>query len=96
MVMINLDKKEKTKQGKISLFIPLLVLSLVGTKLDLIEQEEVSSKEARELANKYGLEFKIVSSRIPYGVKDLLNNLVQKYDQLGKESSGDQALSDDY
>ena len=26
----------------------------------------------------------------------MLNNLVQKYDQLGKESSGDQALSDDY
>ncbi|KAI0464635.1 GTPase Ypt5 [Komagataella kurtzmanii] len=55
-----------------------IVVALVGNKLDLEAERKVSTKEAKEYADEFGLIFKEISAKTGEGIKDVFHSIASK------------------
>ena len=52
-----------------------MIFDIVGNKMDLYQNEEISEKEAREYAKSIGAGYHLVSCKQSVGIKDLFEDL---------------------
>ncbi|POY73054.1 putative Small monomeric GTPase [Rhodotorula taiwanensis] len=57
---------------------PGITVMLVGNKLDLADQRQVSTEEAQKFADEEGLLFMEVSAKTAQGVKDVFDQIAEK------------------
>ena len=56
------------------------ILGICGNKIDLIDEEKVSEKEAQKYANEHNATFKLVSAKEDkFGIDNLFETLITKY-----------------
>ena len=68
-------KRERIIKGKHGENVPMI---LVGNKVDLEDNRQVSTEEAKELADSWGIEYIETSAKTNYNVKEAFENLIMK------------------
>ena len=61
-----------------------MIFDIVGNKMDLYKNEEISEKEAREYAKSIGAGYHLVSCKQSVGIKDLFEDCAKKYLETNK------------
>ena len=61
-----------------------MIFDIVGNKMDLYQNEEISEKEAREYAKSIGAGYHLVSCKQSVGIKDLFEDCAKRYLETSK------------
>ncbi len=79
------SKRDRILKGKHGEDTPML---LVGNKFDLASERQVSTEEAKSLADKWKIEYIETSAKTNHNVKDAFNNLALKINELKSKKGG--------
>jgi small GTP-binding protein len=61
-----------------------MIFDVVGNKMDLFQNEQISEKEAREFAKSIGAGYHLISCKQSVGIKDLFEDCAKKYLETNK------------
>ena len=74
---------------------PNIVKTLVGNKIDLEDQRQVSHEEAVELARQNNMEYFETSAKLDKNVREVINHMMTKvYDKMFLQAASNSSAAD--